>query len=199
MMTASAPETRTDPLDNRWYVRVGNDIYGPYTGHQMRNYVREGRVMPNSQIAPEGAREWAIAAQDPILSVFFAAKVEPQPQLRPVALTATPAAGGVAEPEAHGELSNFVIVYPQGARSVTRLEQTIMNLGPACKLSPHIWIVSSRETSSAIRNKLTEFFGKSDCLLVVDASRGKAAWFNFGPEQEARIRRVWQRGDRNAV
>jgi hypothetical protein len=28
---------------------------------------------------------------------------------------------------------------------------------------------------------------------VVDASRGKAAWFNFGPEADVRIRRVWQK------
>lgn len=33
--------------------------------------------------------------------------------------------------------------------------------------------------------------GKIDTLFVVDATRNKATWFNFGPEAEARIRRVW--------
>ena len=28
---------------------------------------------------------------------------------------------------------------------------------------------------------------------IIDASRGKAAWFNFGPEADVRIRRVWQK------
>jgi hypothetical protein len=33
--------------------------------------------------------------------------------------------------------------------------------------------------------------GKIDTLFVIDATRNKATWFNFGPEADARIRRVW--------
>jgi hypothetical protein len=28
-------------------------------------------------------------------------------------------------------------------------------------------------------------------LFIVDSTHNKAAWFNFGPEADARIRRVW--------
>ncbi len=28
-------------------------------------------------------------------------------------------------------------------------------------------------------------------VQVVDATHNKAAWFNFGPESDTRIRRVW--------
>ncbi|MBI1239906.1 MAG: hypothetical protein GC199_11260 [Alphaproteobacteria bacterium] len=183
-------------LDGRWYVRVGADIFGPYTGAQMLSFVAEGRVQRNSIVALEGAREWTTAAEDAALSPHLREE-EPAPQAeaQPAGLVSR------KNPRSEEEIesSNFVIIYPQGARSVTRLEQTIMNLGPACKLSPHTWLVSSRETAGAIRNMLTEYFGRNDCLLVVDASRGKAAWFNFGPELEARMRRVWQRGDRASL
>ena len=30
-------------------------------------------------------------------------------------------------------------------------------------------------------------------LFVVDATRGEAAWFNFGPKADVYIRRVWQK------
>ena len=49
---------------------------------------------------------------------------------------------------------------------------------------------------NAIRNVLVQQLGKLDVLFVVDATRDKAAWFNFGPEADARIRRNWARHDR---
>ena len=33
--------------------------------------------------------------------------------------------------------------------------------------------------------------GKLDTLFIVDAVHDKAAWFNFGPEADTRIRRMW--------
>jgi hypothetical protein len=35
--------------------------------------------------------------------------------------------------------------------------------------------------------------GKIDTLFIVDAAHDKAAWFNFGPENDARVRRMWTR------
>jgi len=29
-------------------------------------------------------------------------------------------------------------------------------------------------------------------LFVIDATNDKAAWFNFGPEVDARIRKIWR-------
>ena len=77
--------------------------------------------------------------------------------------------------------------------TVVALEHAIAALGPAYRLLPNVWIVSTDQTVSAVRNRLVQELGKSDSLFVVDASRGKAAWFNFGPEADVRIRRVWQK------
>jgi hypothetical protein len=40
---------------------------------------------------------------------------------------------------------------------------------------------------------LVRKLGKLDALFIVDAVHDKAAWFNFGPESDARIRRMWSR------
>jgi hypothetical protein len=73
------------------------------------------------------------------------------------------------------------------------LEEAINALGPAYQLMHNIWIISSDQTVNAVRNRLVQELGRTDSLFVIDASRGKAAWFNFGPEADVRIRRVWQK------
>ena len=44
---------------------------------------------------------------------------------------------------------------------------------------------------NAVRNLLVQQLSKLDVLFVVDATHNKAAWFNFGPEADSRIRRIW--------
>jgi hypothetical protein len=77
------------------------------------------------------------------------------------------------------------------SKSISGLEEEILNLGPAYALLPQIWLLVSDKSMNAIRNSLLQKLGKIDTLFVVDATRNKATWFNFGPEAEARIRRVW--------
>jgi hypothetical protein len=77
--------------------------------------------------------------------------------------------------------------------SVAALEAEIFNLGPAYPVLPYVWIVSSESGVNAIRNLLVQKLGKRDALLVVDTAHNKAAWFNFGPETEARIRSIWSK------
>jgi hypothetical protein len=194
----------------RWYVRVGNEAYGPYTSDQMRAYIAEGRVMANSLVAAEGSTEWRLVTHDPVLSSYLV-QVQPAASTQQVPVPAAvhqakfagpapqaapqPTVGRVAQAQAHvePETSNFIILFEVKSRSIARIEQAIMNLGPACKIAGNVWIVSTSDTIATVRNTLFEHFGRADALFIADATRGKAAWFNFGPEAEARIRRVWQR------
>lgn len=89
--------------------------------------------------------------------------------------------------------TQFAIVLDLKSRGSGNLEQVIASFGPSYQLLPNVWIVSSDQTANAVRNRLVQELGKSDSLFVVDASRGKAAWFNFGPDADVRIRRVWQK------
>lgn len=79
------------------------------------------------------------------------------------------------------------------SRSTGNLEDAIASLGPAYALMPNIWILATDQSVNAVRNRLVQELGKLDSLFVIDASRGKAAWFNFGPEVDVRIRRVWKK------
>jgi hypothetical protein len=88
--------------------------------------------------------------------------------------------------------SHFVIIADLKSGSIARLEETIATLGHSFAILPQAWLLSSHETVNAVRNLLTPQLGKLDMLFVVDAGNNKAAWFNFGPEADARIRKLWR-------
>jgi hypothetical protein len=64
-------------------------------------------------------------------------------------------------------------------------------MGPAYPLMHQAWLLISDQSINVIRNELVQKLGKMDTLFIVDATHNKAAWFNFGPESDSRIRRVW--------
>ena len=110
----------------------------------------------------------------------------PQPQVQ--------APQPIAAPAAEHTAAHFAVILDQKAQSAaSNIEAAINSLGPAYRLTTNVWIISTDQSVSAVRNRLVQELGKADSLFVIDASRGKAAWFNFGPEADVRIRRVWQK------
>ncbi|CDO58407.1 hypothetical protein BN1012_Phect193 [Candidatus Phaeomarinobacter ectocarpi] len=194
-----------DPFDGRWVLQVSGRIYGPYTGHALRDYVREGRVVAHSMLArtgqPAGEEEWMPAAQDPVLSQLFSAADTELLQVRQEMDTPSPSGGG---PQGFGSKKtqtdrrdqptsfNIVIITDVKSRSSGPLENALMSLGPAYKISANVWVVHTPSGAPEVVNLLTQHLGGSDRLFVVDATRNRTAWFNMGPETDAKIRQVWK-------
>ena len=110
----------------------------------------------------------------------------PQPQVH--------APQPIAAPAAEHTAAHFAVILDQKAQSAaSNIEAAINSLGPAYRLTTNVWIISTDQSVSAVRNRLVQELGKADSLFVIDASRGKAAWFNFGPETDTRIRMIWSR------
>ena len=86
-----------------------------------------------------------------------------------------------------------MIVDQKSQAAASNVEGAINSLGQSHRLTNNVWILATEQSVSAVRNRLVQELGKADSLFVIDASRGKAAWFNFGPEADVRIRRVWQK------
>ena len=180
-------------MSDTWTISVNGQNYGPYTAAQMQSFVGVGRLAPRSLVCGADESAFHVAEDDPILSAFF----------RPVAI-ARPArfftAEGNEEPAASfgredddtqaGQRSHFVIVADMKSRSISGLEEEIFNLGPAVPVLPQAWLLASELSISQIRQTLVQKLGKLDMLFIADASHDKAAWFNFGPEADSRIRRI---------
>ncbi len=114
---------------------------------------------------------------------FFTAEGDSEPQ----------SFGRSDEDTTPGERAHYFIVADMKSRSIAGLEEEIFNLGPSYPVMPQAWLLASELPINAVRNALVKKLGKLDTLFVVDATHNKAAWFNFGPEGDTRIRRIWQK------
>jgi GYF domain 2 len=175
-----------------WTIRANERSYGPYTLEQLRSYAAEGRLAAHSLVARGGGIDYRPASDDPDLAPLFRPA---QPQ-RPVFFTAEGDIGqqGFGRSENDGvQQSRFIIIAEMKSRSIAGLEEDIFKCGQATALMPQAWLLSSDMTINALRNQLVQKLGRIDMLFIVDATRNKAAWFNYGPEADSRIRRVWQK------
>lgn len=178
-------------MNGAWTINAGGRVYGPFSPDRMRSFVVEGRLAAASLVARENTSEWHEAGTEPEFADLF-------PIAESTGQNADAERSGAEAPPKHstvqqGQRSHFAVVVDLKSHAIAKLENAIAGLGPAYRLLPNVWIVSTDQTVSAVRNRLVQELGKSDSLFVVDASRGKAAWFNFGPEADVRIRRVWQK------
>ena len=180
----------SDALNSTWRINVSGQVYGPYTGHQLKTFVSEGRMAPHSIVQASEKGPWITAIDDPVLGQLFVRKQPPAAQ----ALQ-----GGETHAAAAAEAANFVVIADLRSRGSAPFEAAIAKLGEAYRLNPLVWLLHSDRTAGAIRNELVQHMGQSDNLVIIDATRGKTAWFNLGPEADSKIRRVWKRaGDKSA-
>ena len=178
-------------MSDSWTISVGGRVYGPYSIEQMRAFHAEGRLADYSLVARAGEEQFHAANEDPALAAFFHPAAA-TPAQQPEAPAASPHRFG-AETEAQGERTHYVIIADMKSRSIAGLEEEIFNLGPAHRFMPQAWVLSSEVGINTIRHALVQKLGKIDTLFIVDAAHDKAAWFNFGPENDARVRRMWTR------
>ena len=178
-------------MSESWTISVGGRVYGPYSLEQMRGFHAEGRLADHSLVARAGEDQFHAAMEDVALALLF----QPQSHTQAPAQSDAPSVphkfGG--EPEHTGERSHYVIIADMKSRSIAGLEEEIFNLGPAHRFMPQAWVLSSEVGINTIRHALVQKLGKIDTLFIVDAAHDKAAWFNFGPENDARVRCMWSR------
>lgn len=109
---AAVPAPPPHPLDGQWYMSAAGTSYGPFTGHQMRDFAMDGRLLPDTDVIRVGAQTWIKAVADSALAALFA----PVPALagQPAAAAAGPvsAAPGATIVQVTNNLA------PQPARAV---------------------------------------------------------------------------------
>jgi hypothetical protein len=175
-----------------WTISVGGRVYGPYSLEQMQGFHAENRLADHSLVARAGEEQFHPASEDAELALLFQPVPAEEPVLAEPVEPAQPHRFGNREAEI-GLPAHFVIVADMKSRSITGLEEEIFTLGSAHRFGPQAWVLSSEASINTIRNALMQKLGKVDTLFIVDAAHDKAAWFNFGPETDSRIRKMWSR------
>src|SRR4051812_21611856 len=178
-----------------WSISVGGRVYGPYTLAQMQAFRAENRLADHSLVARGDEEQFRPAGEDPALAPLFQTEQPGEAENTPPSEPAQPHRFGArAETETNtGGPAHFVIVADMKSGSISGLEEEICKLGPAHRFSPQAWVLLSEAPINIVRNALMQKLGKIDTLFIVDAAHDKAAWFNFGPETDTRIRRMWSK------
>jgi hypothetical protein len=194
-------------MSETWTINVDNRIYGPYTAEQMRAFHAEGRLAQYSLVARDGDDKFHPAGEDAGLAELFSSDVQAAEQTAEPAAEPTPEpepqVQTPAQPEPHrfgsqpesgvGERSRFVIISDMKSGSIASLEEEIFKLGHAFRFMPLAWVLTSEASLNTIRHALMQKLGKLDTIFIVDTVHDRAAWFNFGPEADIRVRRMWAR------
>jgi len=189
-------------MSQSWLVTVEGQAYGPYSYEQMLAFIAEGRVVAHSLVAASADALPGRAGADPRLAPLFRPAT---PRAAAITETLVPAEPAAAQKFGRtgddGEIAHFIIIADMKSRSINGLEEEIFNLGQACPIMPQVWVLKTEQSVNAVRNALVQRLGKLDTLFVVDTTHDKAAWFNFGPEADSRIRRVWNKsaGERKSA
>jgi len=189
-------------MSQSWLVTVEGQAYGPYPYEQMQAFIAEGRVVAHSLVAAPNDAAPRRASDDPVLAPCFRPATPRAAAIIEKLVPAEPAAAQkFGRSEGEGDLAHFIIITDVKSRSINGLEEEIFNFGEACPIMPQVWILKSAYSVNAVRNALVQRLGKLDTLFIVDTTHDKAAWFNFGPEPDSRIRRVWNRspGERKSA
>jgi hypothetical protein len=178
-----------------WTISVGGRVYGPYTLAQMQAFRAENRLADHSLVARGDEEQFHPAGEDPALAPLFQTDRPGEAENTPASEPDRPHRFGArAETETNsGGPAHFVIVADMKSGSISGLEEEICKLGPAHRFSPQAWVLLSEAPINIVRNALMQKLGKIDTLFIVDAAHDKAAWFNFGPETDTRIRRMWSK------
>jgi hypothetical protein len=118
---ASAGNFTENAADSRqrWVLKYGDKVYGPYSFEAMKGYVAEGRVAEHSLLAPEGtpagASMWRYAIDIPLFAPLFAApEEEASPAEEHEALADNQETGQPAEDVAAA--ADFTSIVPQAEK-----------------------------------------------------------------------------------
>lgn len=70
--TAAQSTNMPHPLDAEWHVSVDNEVYGPFTGHELKSMAADGRLEYDGLVQKIGGpTTWIEAADDRALAKFF--------------------------------------------------------------------------------------------------------------------------------
>ena len=169
--------TRSKPLDldkvdpSVWRVLVSDEVYGPYTLGQVRQFIKEGRIKARSKIAEGNNARFVPAASSPKLRPVFQKET-----------LATPAA----------KFANLVII-ARLLDSDRALVNMLNQLGSFGEAMPGVFLLKSNARLSEIHTKLTSVAREGEKIMIVDATHDRLAWLGLGAETDEHMKAIWSK------
>lgn len=174
----------SEAQQHQWFVNSGGKVFGPYSIEQLTEFVHQDRLRSTSVVRLGDSGEWMQAAVQPQLGGLFDRDV----------VAAPPPAVAPLERRKELTAANVFIVGHFRSRSVDTFERALGGFGEVVAITPTAWMLRTNLAIGVLRNDLVKFLGTSDRLFVVDGKNGKVTWSNYGPSEEARLRKFLATG-----
>ena len=208
-------------VQNTWYVQVNGQSYGPYDPAQMKAFVAEGRVAPQSLISQSAAQGYQPAQHFAAFASWAGqqgvAQQQPRPQAQPNVLRPMSNVGGgvlarqmqpttyapqsvapnprpAPQPQAaqHAvDKTVFIVMAEIRSNHGMQFLQALQQNGIAQRIGDSVWLLKSQASVEQLRNSLSQTLTKDDRLFLLDSFKNQTAWFNIGSDMDARIRDLW--------
>jgi len=65
------PNDPPHPLDAEWFIHLEGETYGPYSGHRLADFLKEGRIDGATQVLSVGSENWQHASEERRLAPLF--------------------------------------------------------------------------------------------------------------------------------
>lgn len=205
-----------------WFVKVQEQVYGPYTDAQMRSYTRDGRVMPATLISDGTAAGFKYASNFTAFSTWqstgemkAAVGENARPGSVPVRAPApvrvsAPSARAQATPEtleprrkderaperqSAGQI--YMIMAEIRSGDMESFMARLTDFGHSERIGDTVWMLRSSTRTDKLRNALSQSLGRQDRLFILDTAAQQPAWFNIGADLDYRIRQMWDMEELN--
>lgn len=162
--------SKVDPP--QWRVLVHGSVYGPYTRGQMQAFIRERRIVEETKVACGDGGAFVLAREHEDLATAFAG------------LQATTS-------EAESEPSNYLIIARLASTGEMQMMSVLNRLGKFAEVMPGVWALRSTVRQARVRERIQAALGVADQVMIANATSGRLAWLNLGPEADVHIRNVW--------
>ncbi|NHK26997.1 DUF4339 domain-containing protein [Parvularcula flava] len=175
---------------DNWCIKVAERVYGPYSTDQLETFAMQGRLGPQSMVAPAGGKMWRAAKQYPNIAEILDGGRQETITAEQVARSNQKKKPSEDE---EPEIANFLLIFDVVSGAASRLEHVIRNLGPAFRVTDNVWAVSSDQTLMGLKNLLTPHLQVREPVFIVDSTRGRSVWQNFPPEKHSKMIKAWMR------
>ena len=154
-----------------WRVLVSDEVYGPYTLGQVRQFIKEGRISARSKISEGNNARFIAAGTCPTLSPVFEQHIAETSKTTP---------------------ANLVII-AQLLGDDRALIDALNQLGSFGEAMPGVFLLRSSARLPDIHTRLTTVAREGEKIMIVDASNNRLAWLGLGEDTDEHIRAVWRK------
>jgi len=167
-------DTSNAPQRVQWRVRVDGNVYGPYPRSRLLEFLEEGRIAGHTQLACGADEDFYRADEHPNLRWRFDGE---------------PSHNAAEDDRAHPVCNYFISA--RILASTQDFEHVLNRAGQFSRAGANNWVLRSRTPLPQLRNQLSVALKKDEQFVIVNATKGRLAWFNLGAETDIAIRSVW--------